>query len=168
MKRLRRLGLVLLLVLTAVLLGACGASTPDDQIAGPAAPSSGAGSVSMEGREIIDIREKMFMTQVNDIYTNANNYAGKGVRFEGVYNEDLYGVGETFHSVTRSTPGCCGDDGARIGFEVVWDQPFPQPGSWAEAAGVLEQYEEDGEMRLRVQLVSLQVLDVRGAELVTQ
>jgi len=172
--------LLLSLAMAAVLLLVCGCGSNDaadapDAAEGAASPPAAAGppsppqtgSASLEGKEIIEIRERMFMTQVNDIYTNPGNYVGKGVRFEGIYIEETYGDGEVFRAVVRMNAGCCGDDG-RSGFEVVWDQPYPKFNDWVEVSGVLEQYEEDGQRRLRVRLASLKVLPVRGLEFVTQ
>ncbi|MCL2544655.1 MAG: hypothetical protein FWE77_01920 [Clostridia bacterium] len=172
---------VLLLVMLAVVAVACGCGNNADGAAPTAAAPAGplppeqAGAVSaenlLEGREIIHIRERMFMTQINDIYLNPEKYVGKGVQFEGIYIEEVLGNGDVYRAVVRMSPGgCCGDDG-RTGFEVVWDdpdQPYPKFNDWVEVSGVLEQFEEDGVTYLRVRLVSLRVLAVRGAEYVNQ
>ncbi|MDR0451936.1 MAG: hypothetical protein LBH15_02720, partial [Treponema sp.] len=71
--------------------------------------------------------------------------------------------------VLRYGPGCCGFDG-NAGFEVAWDEagPYPAEDDWVEAVGVLTSYEEDGYPYLYLALSSLQVLNERGAEFVTQ
>ncbi|MCL2812334.1 MAG: hypothetical protein FWD25_10685 [Clostridia bacterium] len=164
----RRFGLLLALLAVLLIAGGCGSNGNEPEVAGPPAPAAGSGAVSLEGREIVNIRERMFATQISDIYTNPANYVGKGVRYEGFYIEEVYGAGEIFRAVIRMSPdGCCGDDG-RSGFEIVWDQPYPKFNDWVEVTGVLEQYAEGGIQRLRVQAVSLRVLAVRGAETVFQ
>lgn len=117
--------------------------------------------------DVIEIREKLFIAQINDIYYNANDYIGKAIKLEGVFLSTNYIDGEKFQTVVRYGPGCCGDDG-NVGFEVTWDKEYPNPGDWVEAIGVLERYEEFGSTYLRLALSSLNVLSTRGTEYVLQ
>jgi len=118
--------------------------------------------------EVFEIREKLFVAQTNDIYYNALDYLGKTLKYEGVFSEFTDPeTGETFYSVIRYGPGCCGID-SDCGFEVKWDKGYPAADDWVEAVGVLEEYEEGGFWYLRLALTSLTVLDERGAEYVTQ
>ena len=60
----------------------------------------------------ITIGEKLFLTQINDIYNNFNRYEGKTIAVEGMlgnYSE----WDDSFQNavVYRSGPGCCGNDG---------------------------------------------------------
>ncbi|MDR1950581.1 MAG: hypothetical protein LBQ38_14420, partial [Spirochaetaceae bacterium] len=124
--------------------------------------------------DIIDIREKLFIAQTNEIYLNAGDYMGKTIRLEGLFKSEFYedtGTGYCF--VIRYGPGCCGNDGS-AGFEVAWDspvqadKPYPNTDDWVEAVGVLQNYEEDGYPYLYLSLVSLTVKDERGEEFVAQ
>lgn len=118
--------------------------------------------------DIIEIKEKMFIAQTNDIYFNPEDYLGKTIKYEGIFS--VYEVPETgavYYSVFRYGPGCCGVD-ANAGFEVIWDKEYPKPDDWVEAVGVLEEYDEDGYTYLRLALSSLTVLETRGAEYVSQ
>jgi uncharacterized membrane protein YcgQ (UPF0703/DUF1980 family) len=120
---------------------------------------------------VIEIREKMFIAQTNDIYLNAEEYLGKTLRYQGYFetieDEDS---GEVYCFVIRNGPGCCPGVDNTAGFEVAWDKPWPNPNDWVEATGVLEEYEfEPGGMKyLRVNLKDLTVLVNRGAETVLQ
>lgn len=118
--------------------------------------------------DIIEIKEKMFIAQTNDIYINSEDYLGKTIKYEGIFTSIYYDVKDTnYNFVIRYGPGCCGyDDNA--GFEVVWSGEYPDENDWVRAIGVLEEYEEDGEMYLRLNLSSLTVLDTRGEEYVYQ
>jgi hypothetical protein len=77
--------------------------------------------------------------------------------------------------VLRYGPGCCGYDG-NAGFEVAWNlegsggakEEYPKEDDWVEAVGVLKSYEEEDYPYLYIELASLDVLDERGAEFVTQ
>lgn len=116
---------------------------------------------------LVEIKEKLFIAQTNDIYLNPEDYVGKIIKYEGIYNTNTWTeTGQTYHYVIRYGPGCCSYD-ANAGFEVTWNNAYPQPNDWVEAVGVLEMYEENGWQYLRLQLLSLKVLEVRGAESVT-
>lgn len=118
--------------------------------------------------DIVEISEKLFIAQTNDIYLNPEEYLGKEIRYEGIFVSTYYEPEDkTYCYVIRYGPGCCGFD-ANAGFEVLWDGKVPQVNDWVRATGILEAY-KNGEMSfLRVRLSSLEVLDERGAEYVNQ
>ena len=116
---------------------------------------------------VIAIKEKMFIAQINDIYSNADDYLGKSIQYEGLFNTTELPEAGTWHSVIRYGPGCCGDDG-NVGFEVNWDKPYPKQNDWVKVTGVLESYEEEGMAFLRLALTDLTVLPTRGQDTVTQ
>jgi len=120
---------------------------------------------------VIEIKEKMFISQVNDVYLNAEDYLGKTIKLEGLFKMEQ-GYDKSYCFVLRYGPGCCGYDG-NVGFEVAWDKekekPYPGEDSWVEATGELKSYEEDGYNKfLYLDLASLNVLDKRGQETVMQ
>ena len=116
----------------------------------------------------VEIKEKMFLTQINDMYVNSEEYLGKTIRYEGIFQVYQFGEGvEPYYGVIRRSPGCCGNDGT-AGFEVRWDKEYPQENDWVEAVGVLEEYLEDDFPYLRLALTSLTVLPTRGLEFVSQ
>jgi len=122
-----------------------------------------------EASDTIEIDEKMFIAQVNDVYLNAEDYLGKKIKLEGVF---LRSTGEEpYYFVVRYGPNCCGNDGI-VGFEVAWAkekaQPYPAADSWVEAEGVLKSYEEQGYTLSYIDLSSLNVLSKRGSENVLQ
>jgi Predicted membrane protein len=120
--------------------------------------------------DLVEIKEKMFVAQTNDIYINAEDYLGKTIKYEGIF--DIYESPETaevYYSVIRYGPGCCGID-ANAGFEVIWngEGEYPNDNEWVEAVGILEEFEENGYLYLRLALTSLTVLPTRGAAYVSQ
>ncbi|MDR0642783.1 MAG: metal ABC transporter permease [Treponema sp.] len=144
---------------------------------GPAAGGTPNHVLSSQDRNLdsplVEIKEKMFIAQVNDIYLNADDYLGKTIKLEGLFKEEKYaGIDTTYFFVIRYGPGCCGTDG-NAGFEVAWDKeiqdrPYPQVDDWVAAEGKLSYYEEDGYPYLYIALSSLEALDKRGAEFVSQ
>ncbi|MDR3210208.1 MAG: hypothetical protein LBT36_06250, partial [Oscillospiraceae bacterium] len=66
----------------------------------PAAPFS-------DGK-VIEIKEKMFLTQTNEIYLNSEDYLGKTFKFEGLFDSVVdESTGDLYCFVIRNGPGCC-------------------------------------------------------------
>jgi len=121
---------------------------------------------------VIEIKEKMFISQVNDVYLNKEDYFGKTIKLEGIFKMEYSTErAEPYCFVLRYGPGCCGTDG-NVGFEVAWmnnkKKAYPEKDAWVEAAGVLKTYEEDNFEYLYLDLSSLNVLNTRGEEVVSQ
>jgi hypothetical protein len=127
----------------------------------------------------LEIGEKMFIAQTNDVYLNPEDYLGKTIRLEGLFKVEQYvGEAKSYCFVIRYGPGCCGNDGS-AGFEVAWGRPepvkalppepvYPEQDAWVEAVGLLDSYEEDGYPYLFLDLFSLTEKNERGAEFVSQ
>ena len=116
--------------------------------------------------DMVEISERLFIAQTNDIYLNPNDYLGKTIKYEGLFASIGRDDPEAaIYYVIRYGPGCCGYDG-EAGFEVAWDEEMPEDNAWCEAIGVLEMFEENGVEYLRLRLSSLKVLQERGAEFV--
>jgi uncharacterized membrane protein YcgQ (UPF0703/DUF1980 family) len=120
---------------------------------------------------LLEIKEKMFIAQTNDVYLNPEDYLGKTIKLEGIFQTQSYSSTEPpYYFVIRYGPGCCGNDG-NAGFEVMWEQEdaiYPAENDWVEVIGVLGAYEEDGYPYICINLSSLKVLETRGQEFVTQ
>lgn len=129
-------------------------------------PASASEAVAVD----LEIREKLFVAQVNEIYVNTPDYLGKTIKYEGMFYALSIEGNETKGMVIRFGPGCCVDDGL-VGFEVRWPDDalaMPADNDWVEIIGELEQYDEEGIAYLRLNLQSLQVLAARGQETVLQ
>ncbi|MDR1735027.1 MAG: hypothetical protein LBR73_09150 [Oscillospiraceae bacterium] len=150
------------LLAAAVLLllcAACGSSTTSGEAA------------TVASGEVIQISEKLFLAQVNDIWLNQQDYIGKTLEYEGmftIFHSDS--TGKDYASVYRSSPGCCGADG-QCGFEVAWpagqEKPWPAENDWVAVKGTLGNYEEEGFQYLQVILDSMEVKAERGLEFVS-
>ena len=116
----------------------------------------------------ISINENLFISNVNEIYLNKDNYIGKKIKYEGIFDVDTNGTDEYNHNyVIRYGPGCCGND-ANVGFEILWDGEYPQENDWVQVEGAFETYDDKGIDRLRVRVKKLTVKETRGKENVTQ
>jgi zinc transport system permease protein len=121
------------------------------------------------GDGVIEIREKLFIAQCNDIYLNPGEYIGRRVRIEGMYYEYAEEGGAIYYSVTRLGPGCCGNDGV-AGFEFACDSPpVCEPDDWISVEGVITPYTyDDGYESVIIGDASVTVKTERGAEYVSQ
>ena len=127
---------------------------------------NGCNRTNTEESSIIEIRERMFLTQVNDIYLNSSSFLGKTIKLEGIFQEYTWD-NRLFYFVLRNSPGgCCGNDG-RAGFEIRWPEnnvrAFPENNSWVEVMGILR---VTPDRLLYLELLSLRVSDTRGLEFV--
>jgi uncharacterized membrane protein YcgQ (UPF0703/DUF1980 family) len=153
-KEVRGMKKMVLLLLVSILLTGCGAN--------------GTGVVVEEPEETpapnttIVIPEKMFATQVYEVYVNQADYIGKRIQIEGLY--DAYGG---YQFVYRRTNGCCGTDGT-TGFPVEWDGEKPAIDDWIAVEGVLTEYVEGGTPFLRIKADKLEKTKISGKEFVTQ
>ena len=117
--------------------------------------------------DIVEIPEQFFVTQIQSLHVNAEEYVGRTIRYEGIFQTmhwDL--VGSDVHLVYRYVWDCCGNDG-EAGFWVHLGGIEPLPdNAWVEVTGVLEWYEVAGFQVLRVAAASLREMEERGAEVV--
>lgn len=124
---------------------------------------------SGEESSVLEIGEKMFITQINDIYYNFQDYADKTIIVEGMYTMFASWDGESaYPGVYRLGPGCCGNDGWG-GFMLYYDGELPQDNDWIRVTGTPELVEdEDGYTSLFLNVTSLTIQEERGAEFVLQ
>lgn len=116
--------------------------------------------------DLMIIKEKMFVAQIQEIYTNREDYIGKRIKYQGFYHTFFDEQNnEMINAIVRYGPGCCGDD-FFVGFEVSWIEKYPEEDDWVEVSGIVESYEYEGEYYLRVQIEALDILDERGNETV--
>jgi uncharacterized membrane protein YcgQ (UPF0703/DUF1980 family) len=119
---------------------------------------------------VIEIKEKLFLAQVNDVYLNPADYLGKTLKVAGIFarsNEEP----DAPCFVFRHSPGCCGNDGM-AGLVIRWDgaaaPPFPNENDWVEAIGILTEHSDADAPYLYLALTALKVLPERGAEFVSR
>ncbi|NPV89630.1 MAG: hypothetical protein HPY50_02485 [Firmicutes bacterium] len=117
---------------------------------------------------MVEIREKMFIQQCDDIYMNPADYKDKIIKLEGMYQEYVNKNEEkTYRYIYRRTPGCCGADG-EAGFQFTYNGKTPKPNDWIKVAGTIEVVKDStGYENVILHLTELEVSDKRGAEFVT-
>lgn len=119
--------------------------------------------------EVIEITEKMYVTYINDIYTNLENYKGKKIKLEGMFTSAYDERSkETYYFVYRTGPGCCGNDGSMCGFEFTTTDKIPMENDWIEVTGTLDAYEQDDFLYLTLRDSQVVIKEERGLEVVYQ
>ncbi len=118
--------------------------------------------------DVLEIKEKMFLTQINDIYYNFDSYQDKTIIVEGMYTL-LYSWdgSKRIPGVYRKGPGCCGNDGWG-GFFLNYDGTLPEENDWIRVTGTPELVVEEGFTLLYLHVASIEVKEERGAEFVMQ
>ncbi len=127
---------ILAALLCAALLSACGSPKSSKAESGVSS-SSGSSSLLAQKDGVIEIKEKLFIAQTNEIYLNWQDYLGSTIRYEGIFDKLTYGDPPVdYYYVIRYGPGCCAYD-SNAGFEVTWDGEIPEVNAWVESEGVL-------------------------------
>jgi len=130
-------------------------------------PASSPSETSADDNTLI-IGEKMFLTQINDIFYNFDLYKDKTIVVEGMYtlffNQD--GIQDT-PAVYRRGPGCCGNDGWG-GFLLRYDGDYPEDNAWIKVTGTPELVENGHFKDLWLNVTSIEILEERGEEFVSQ
>lgn len=118
--------------------------------------------------ETLVIGEKMFITQIEEIYYNFENYKNKKVVVEGMYTlfYDENGV-KNKPVVYRKAPGCCGNDGW-AGFYLNYDGQYPEDNDWIKVTGTLDLIQIGQFYDLCLNVEKIEVLEQRGEEFVIQ
>ena len=134
----------------------------------PAKPQPGYVEDDEVGENELYIREKMFITQINDIYFNIADYDGKTIVVEGMF-QMIPGMdgNEAVPAVYRVGPGCCGNDGW-AGFLLNYDGDLPEVDSWIRVKGTPELIQNDVYVNLYLNVTEMEVKELRGAEFVEQ
>lgn len=160
-----------MLIACALLLSGCGAPS------GAEAPPEPTADTAAENLDLdvatdfdVEIKEKLFIAQTNDVYINTDEYLGKRIKLEGMFFSYEYPpTEERIKLVIRYGPGCCGDDG-NAGFEVYLDDDaiaLPEDNAWVEVIGELEWFQRENTWSIRLNVSHLEVKQERGAEMVT-
>jgi len=129
----------------------------------------GSDSASTTDDGILVIEERFFIFRMWDILANPEEYLGRTIQYEGVFQTfDWPGMGHFYH-VFRYTDDCCGE-GGMLGLDVRLDtlgvEAF-EDGAWVKVTGVLETFEAQGNLFLRLEATSIVEMEERGAEFVT-
>lgn len=119
-----------------------------------------------KANEVVEISERMFITQCNDMYVNTDEYMNKTIVLEGMYYEYTDPTTNQVHAyVIRNGPGCCANDGI-VGFEILFEGDKPVPNDWIRVAGKIEKLNSNELETIVLRLTEIEVKAERGQETV--
>lgn len=123
-------------------------------------------NVEEDDSKLFEIREKMFITQINDIYFNFEEYMDYTIVLEGMFSNWQYDPDSpSYPIVYRRGPGCCGDDGWG-GFFLRYGGDLPKENDWIRVTGKLDPIDEPPFLYLVVS--KIEYPKERGEEFVLQ
>lgn len=119
--------------------------------------------------DILEISEKMFLTQINDIYFNFDEYKDKIIIVEGMYASFTTRDGTVkVPAIFRYGPGCCDNDGWG-GFLLKYAGQLPQEKDWIRVTGTPELTRTpEGYTNLVLNVISIERKTQHGKEQVMQ
>jgi len=120
---------------------------------------------SLAEKKTVEIKEKFFIQQCNDVYFNFKNYKDTIIKIEGIC-EVLPKEFMFSYNLFRNTPGCCGDDG-KIGFMFDYDGDTELKGNdWISVTANVNVKQENGFSLVYLDVIEVTVKAERGAEFV--
>lgn len=120
-----------------------------------------------QSEDVLEIGEKLYIAQINDIYYNFDQYKDKTIIIEGMFTYLKSYKGDEKPAVYRLGPGCCGNDGWG-GFILDYDHEYPKPNDWIRVKGKLKMVEKNHYRDLILIIDNLEIKAERGAEYVAQ
>ncbi len=121
---------------------------------------------ALAGEREIVIGDKLFITTINDIYTNLEEeYENTRVTFEGNLEmgqfDDPEFEGKEFPFVYRLGPGCCFND-SFAGMYLDYDGDIPEDNTWVRVSGYPVYFEHNGFTELFLKADKVEKLDKQG------
>ncbi|WP_286945517.1 hypothetical protein [Acetobacterium sp. UBA5834] len=124
------------------------------------------GCATDKATEVVEISERMFITQCNDVYINTDEYMNKTIVLEGMYYEYTDPKTNQVHTyVIRNGPGCCANDGI-VGFEILFEGDKPVPNDWIRVTGKVEKLDNNELETIVLRLDQIEIKAERGQETV--
>lgn len=108
------------------------------------------------------IGDNYFITQINDIYYNMNDYVGREIEIEGFPLST-----PEYKFVSRYGPGCCTGDGyAYIEYTYNQDINLVDEEDWIKVKGILKKDTYQGKEYIYIEATSVEKMATRGKDTV--
>jgi uncharacterized membrane protein YcgQ (UPF0703/DUF1980 family) len=121
---------------------------------------------AFDGEADIVVGDNLYTTQINDWYTNFDQYEGKTVEIEGYYINDY----APYTFVGRYGPSCPFCNGGYVSFEFYTQDDLSALKSvqdWIKIKGILRQGEDSSGIFYYIEVLSLEKMDEVGKDTVT-
>lgn len=111
----------------------------------------------------IVMQDKYFITQINDIYINYEQYLGKTIEVEGFPMSY-----QKYKFVGRYGPGCCVSDGyAYLEYEYSEELELVDEKDWIKVKGTIEKGFDGTQTYIYIKATSVEKMDTRGNDTVS-
>ncbi|MDD4067050.1 MAG: hypothetical protein PHH22_03655 [Clostridia bacterium] len=119
---------------------------------------------SVSNKIDVVISDKYFITQLNEIYLNTEDYLGKVIEIEGFPLSN-----GQYNFVARYGPGCCSNDAiAYLEYEYDKDLELIDEKDWIKIIGeICKGKDENGSEYIYIDASSVEKKDIRGVDTVT-
>ena len=121
---------------------------------------------NFDGNVDIVVEDNLYTTQINDWYTNFDQYEGKTVEIEGYYIDDY----APYTFVGRYGPTCPYCNGGYVSFEFYTQDDLSELKSvqdWIRVKGILRQGEDTNGVFYYIEVPSIEKMDKVGKDTVT-
>jgi len=117
---------------------------------------------SNSSKEKLVLKENFFITQINDIYYNIEDYIGREIEVEGFPMSS-----ESYTFVGRYGPGCCVGDGyAYIEYEYDEKLSLVDEEDWIKVIGTIQQGNDGTTDYIYIDATSVEKMSERGVDTV--
>lgn len=111
----------------------------------------------------IIMQDNQYITQINDIWLNTDEYLGKTIEIEGFPMTN-----GTYTFVGRYGPGCCSGDGyAYMEYEYNEKLDLIDEQDWIKVIGIIRQGQDEYGPYVYIEATSVEKLATRGVDRVT-
>lgn len=157
---------VILIIILLVVIGAIAfVIYNSSKVSEKEASDSNSTAEQKSEEDVLVIGEKMYITQINDIYLNPQKYYGKTVEIEGFPMKDP-DAGYTF--VGRYGPGCCVSDGyASMEYQYSEPMDLVEIEDWIRVKGTIKRGFDGGTTYTYIEATSVEKLLDRGNDTLT-
>ncbi len=114
----------------------------------------------------IVVGDKFYATQINDWYSNFDQYEGKSVEIEGYYIDEY----KPYTFIGRYGPSCPYCNGGYVSFEIYTQDDlssFKSGEDWIKVKGILRQGEEPSGVFYYIEILTIDKMDQIGKDTVS-
>lgn len=83
--------------------------------------------------DAVTLNDRFFLSQLDDIYLNYEDYEGKTIQYEGF----IYNIPDTDNIVVCRNYYCCGYDASLVGLECIYDESEFENDTWVTVTGTI-------------------------------
>ncbi len=153
---------LVLFVILSIIVSGCSSEFEKSEVSDDAETEvvESASENKKESEDVFFIDDKNFITYINYIYLNPDEYEGKIIEYEGFIDiQKNPNTNKEYCYCIRLGPGCCKND-STVGFLLDIDGEFPLNKQWVRVKGYVQR--DLDSKRIYVKVIDIKVLDEMG------